>query len=253
MPPIPSSPSPARPSEPSAPTATRRLADVWCEGLSPERCGAFPEECYAATYCDGQRFCTSRRRARGRTCGEEGYYGGEVACCEGLVARCAKKTGDTTCNDERDPEQQPMCLACGDGVCSTLEQRCNCPEDCAVGEKRRKIRYRGSNPEGPRQGDPNVPQGATRPDQCLEFLGDADRVHNCLRAWTWAVLGRNSWDELQDADSISPLTPFDLKLMRCLSLAQGGRRPRSGPNRESCLQALSQSTKDARLDKLLRR
>ena len=120
--------------------------------------------------------------------------------------------------------------------------------------KRPKIRYRGSNPEGPRQGDPNVPEGATRPAQCLELLDDADLVRNCLVVWTRAVLGRSSWDELQNADSIAPLTPFDLELMRCLSLEQGGRRPRSGPpTRESCLEALSQRTKDARLEKLLRR
>ena len=102
MPPVPSSP------EPAGPAATRPLADVWCEGLPAERCGAFEKECHVATYCDGQRFCTSRQGPRRLTCGENGYSGGEVACCEGLLARCGKMTGDTTCDDERDSEQRPM-------------------------------------------------------------------------------------------------------------------------------------------------
>ena len=234
-------------------SATARGQDVWCEGLPVERCGEYPEECHVAVYCDGESACTSwRNHPRDLQCGKEGYAGGSVACCPGLVGRCGQVDGrDKTCDDQRDTDKRPLCLACGDGVCGSLEQRCNCPEDCQPTAQRPKVDYRGRNPEGPRR-DPNVPPGVTRPSGCLEVLDDGDAVRNCLGAWAYAVLGRSSVEELRVARSLEPLTAFDLDLLECLNL-EHGTPPDSRPTRQSCLQALSLRNPDARLAPLLRR
>ncbi|RKH58697.1 hypothetical protein D7V93_16300 [Corallococcus llansteffanensis] len=216
-----------------------------------ERCAEFPDVCHQAVYCDGEPFCTSRRGTQAPTCGGEGYSAGEVACCPGLIARCGRVT-EGTCDAEHGTDHRPRCMPCGDGVCSSLEQRCNCPEDCAVTPQRRKILYRGNHPEGPGKGNPHGPPRLTRPGQCLDTQRDPERLRGCMVEWARAVFGRDSVEELRDATSIEPFTAFDLDLMRCLELERRGRSQVKESSREACLEALALQTKDGRLDKLLR-
>ncbi|WP_147446949.1 hypothetical protein [Corallococcus sp. CA054B] len=231
--------------EPSAPVPT---PDVWCEGLPPERCGESPEHCIRLTYCDGQPFCASRmNRPRDRTCGSVSVHGLGEPCCPGLVSRCGELTPDDTCEPQRDPTDMPSCLACGDGVCDVHEQRCNCPEDCAVTAKRPGIRYRGSEPEGP-SGHRRT-EGVTRPGQCLDALEKPDAVRHCLRQWVQALMGRRSARELRQAVDIEPFTRFDLELLECLD--EDGEPAGARSRRALCLEALQRRTKDTRLRKLL--
>ncbi|MFY1826822.1 ankyrin repeat domain-containing protein [Myxococcus fulvus] len=51
--------------------ATARPPTVWCEGLPVERCGKYPLDCRAATYCDGVKFCTAAK-AQHEPCGAAG-------------------------------------------------------------------------------------------------------------------------------------------------------------------------------------
>lgn len=39
---------------------------------------------------------------------------------------------------------EPFCAPCGDGVCGTFEDRCNCAADCAPTAARPRIRYQGT-------------------------------------------------------------------------------------------------------------
>ncbi|RUO94591.1 hypothetical protein D7Y11_03625 [Corallococcus sp. AB018] len=228
----------------------KRRPDVWCEGLPPERCGEFPELCIRLTYCDGQPFCASRmNRPKDRKCGSVSVYGLGEPCCSGLVSRCGVLTLDDTCEPQRDPMDMPSCLACGDGVCDVHEQRCNCPEDCAVTAKRPGIRYRGSSPEGP-TGHRNT-EGVTRPGQCLDALEKPDAVRHCLREWVMALLGRRSAKELRQAVDIKPFARFDLDLLECLDEPEDRDPPGTRSRRDVCLEALQRRTKDTRLRKLM--
>lgn len=227
---------------------------VWCEGLPVERCGEQPEACRVSVYCDGVRFCTARRQdAREPECGAHGYTSGSVACCAGLAPRCGVPEPDGTCDSQLGTEHQPRCLSCGDGVCDVLEQRCNCAEDCVPSATRPKLRYRGARPEGPRQGDINVPASVTRPGQCVEVLREPDLIRHCLVTWAHALFGRSGVAELRLAETLEPFTPFDLDLLECLDLSPGSSTPPDKTSREDCLAALSLRTRDARLDPLLGR
>ncbi|WP_147445324.1 hypothetical protein [Corallococcus aberystwythensis] len=229
--------------------STEPYADVWCDGLSPERCGDFADSCIRLTYCDGQRFCASRHnRPSDRVCGSEGTRGLAEPCCEGLVARCGALPSEGTCEPQAKSTDVPMCLRCGDGVCDAREQRCNCPEDCEVTRSRPRIRYQGARPEGPSGNTSDVPASIKRPGQCLEVLGAADSVRLCLWRWAHDVLGRTDVKELRQAASIAPFTAFDLDLLGCLYEPAG--RGRQSP-RKQCLETLMLRTKDARLQKLL--
>jgi len=56
-------------------------------------------------------------------------------CCMGLTTvSTATELGDGTC--QRGPISAAICEACGDGVCKSGENRCNCPTDC-VGDSPR--------------------------------------------------------------------------------------------------------------------
>jgi len=231
-------------------TSASPYADVWCEGLTVDRCGAFAEDCVLKTYCDGQRFC-SRRRARPPAggCGAEGAQGLAEPCCEGLVPRCGSRTLEDACEPRRDSTDVPMCLRCGDGVCGFLEQRCNCPEDCESTKARPLIHYRGPRPGGPAPTARDVPAGVKSPGQCLESLDAADPIRRCLWRWAHDVLGRDDARELRRAANLAPFTVFDLDLMECLDEMEMPGEARSA--RKRCLEALMLRTKDARLQKLL--
>ncbi|MCP3057707.1 hypothetical protein LXT21_02835 [Myxococcus sp. K38C18041901] len=119
---------------PPGPEMRRSTQDVWCEGLSVERCDDFPQDCELATYCDGVRFCrTQPLYPNEAKCAEEGIYGASVACCPGLVPRCGTPEHyvGPKCNPIQGTTEEPACVRCGDGVCGRFEQVCNCPEDCA--------------------------------------------------------------------------------------------------------------------------
>ncbi|GEN13480.1 hypothetical protein SAMN05443572_1068 [Myxococcus fulvus] len=119
---------------PPGPELRRPTQDVWCEGLSVERCDDFPKDCELATYCDGVRFCrTQPRYPNEATCAEEGILGANVACCPGLVPRCGSLEHyvGPKCDPIEGTTAEPVCVRCGDGVCGRAEQVCNCPEDCA--------------------------------------------------------------------------------------------------------------------------
>lgn len=235
-------------------TEAPRARAVWCEGLPVERCGEQPEACRVSVYCDGVRFCTARRQdAREPECGAHGYTSASAACCPGLVPRCGVLEPDGTCDSQLGTERQPMCLSCGDGVCDVLEQRCNCAEDCVPSAKLPKVRYRGSRPEGPREGDGNVPARVTRPGQCVEALREPDDVRQCLVTWAHALFGRSGAAELRWAEKQEPFTPFDVDLLECLDLLPEDSTPSDKTSREDCLEALSLRTRDSRLDPLLGR
>ncbi len=65
-------------------------------------------------------------------CGGLAFNGQNVECCKGLVKRCGFDYLDGTCNMEgkNTAYNLPICIPCGDGVCSNFENHCNCPEDC---------------------------------------------------------------------------------------------------------------------------
>jgi len=65
-------------------------------------------------------------------CGNISYAGQDVPCCEGLVRRCGIEFLDDTCDMYGDNSEYdlPICIPCGDGICTNFENICNCPEDC---------------------------------------------------------------------------------------------------------------------------
>ncbi|QSQ12284.1 hypothetical protein [Myxococcus landrumensis] len=237
---------------PEGPEFRQKTADVWCEGLSAERCGSYPRDCEVATYCDGVRFCRSQADFPSQeTCAAEGILGANVACCPGLVPRCGVPSGARgACNAQQEEAAEPVCIRCGDGVCGVFEQACNCPEDCATSEARPKVRYQGLRPEGPPAQDAFVPEGAATPGQCLDILASPEAIHACLESWSDSLFGLRRVDDLQRVENLKPFTPFDLDLMRCLERSSSYSARRSDTSREGCIEALSQRTRDSRLDKL---
>jgi hypothetical protein len=93
-----------------------------CVDFAPDECPRGP--CILIVECGGT-YCAEDFEET-RTCGEHGYYGWHVPCCEGVVRRCgAVRSG--TCDLTFGVAQ---CLACGNGECEIPEDHCNCPEDC---------------------------------------------------------------------------------------------------------------------------
>lgn len=61
--------------------------------------------------------------------GETLGYGSTINCCEGLnPISHAVMTQDGTCASTTGSYQ--ICAACGNGVCGSSENKCNCPQDC---------------------------------------------------------------------------------------------------------------------------
>ena len=102
-----------------------------CRDISLQDC---PQpECQIIKGCDDKPQCFERVESHQSTCGTSGYIGDGLPCCEGFIKRCGFPSFDDTC--ERAPQNSyysaPMCIPCGNGICETLENACNCPEDCA--------------------------------------------------------------------------------------------------------------------------
>ncbi|WP_338873222.1 hypothetical protein [Myxococcus stipitatus] len=234
---------------PPGPDKRQAPADVWCEGLSVERCGAYPQDCEVGVYCDGVRFCRARAEFPSQeTCAGEGILGASVACCPGLVPRCGEPRGEGgTCDSQKGEVSEPVCVRCGDGVCGPFEQACNCPEDCAPSEARPKVRYRGPRPEGP---EDFALDASSTPGQCLDIGATQEDIRGCLRAWRESLFGPRTAAELQQAEDFKPFTPSDLDLMGCLELPSSYTDRRSETSQEGCIEALYQRTQDARLDKV---
>lgn len=51
-------------------------------------------------------------------------------CCEGLIRRAPDEPASMSRCRNAGSLGVFTCLRCGDGSCSTFENRCNCPEDC---------------------------------------------------------------------------------------------------------------------------
>lgn len=114
-----------------------------CEGMKQGMCFA-----YGGLYGDWRR------------AGEQ--YDGKVICaqcCEGLERRGVVVRGNATppevdglpdgC-DVGAPPSVLVCLRCGDGVCGTGEDFCNCPEDCGYTSRTRTVgKYRRSRSRSP--------------------------------------------------------------------------------------------------------
>ncbi|QSQ18444.1 hypothetical protein JY572_28515 [Myxococcus landrumensis] len=222
-------------------------ADVWCEGLSVERCGEYPLDCEVAVYCDEVRFCRRLdRNQEQETCAGEGMRLGSRACCPGLVARCGGEWEDAPRGAEAGDTSEPLCIRCGDGVCGVFEEARGCPEDCATSEARPKVHYRGLLPEGPSW----VSERNATPGQCLDTRPGPNEVEACLRSWSEALFGLRDADALLRVENLAPFTPFDIDLMRCLERGASYAERRSETSREGCIEALYRRTRDSRLDKL---
>jgi len=106
-----------------------------CEALAPEQCLA-NAVCEVRTDCTGKRVCAAHAITLD-ACGTVGNYADNVACCAGLTLLCGGPDADGSCAPGAGAAGTlltglPECLACGDGTCEApLENRCNCPSDCA--------------------------------------------------------------------------------------------------------------------------
>lgn len=109
--------------------------------------GCMPKDCYKdfdAENCpvgqscslwqtsSGDLVCYYTSRNDSRECGEEGYFGQKHECCEGLTRGIGIELPDGSCDLTKGGSQDlfPYCIACGDGQCSTFENKCSCPADC---------------------------------------------------------------------------------------------------------------------------
>jgi hypothetical protein len=100
-------------------------ADQFCNLIPAEDC---PQgRCRLARDCSGAVVCRQALPSNW-LCGTAGSYLGP--CCEGLTASCATMLTDGSCDPVQGYNGDPMCFACGDGVCEYGEDRCNCPADC---------------------------------------------------------------------------------------------------------------------------
>lgn len=129
-------------------TCPSDYCETACVGGGPELgCigGCVPKDCqdFDASMCpkgrcqvwknnSGKDICYYKLNDN-RKCGEAGYYGQVAECCEGFVRRSGKVLADGTCDYTKGGYQNlfPTCLACGNGVCEKIENKCNCPEDCS--------------------------------------------------------------------------------------------------------------------------
>jgi len=103
-----------------------------CPQIIPDDC---PEDyCSLMEDCSGQKICHYRMPGDPADCGDAAYAGQDVPCCSGLVRRCGIEFLDGTCDMEGKDSvyNLPICIPCGDGICSNFENRCNCPEDCGT-------------------------------------------------------------------------------------------------------------------------
>lgn len=119
--------SPGNPAQGCAPCCTANRVD--CADFDAASCPT--ADCRVLTTCQGKKVCDRNPvNAPVRSCGEAGYYGQDLACCTGLVARCGYEFSDHTCKPLSSDSGYAMCVPCGNKVCDPGETHCNCPEDC---------------------------------------------------------------------------------------------------------------------------
>jgi hypothetical protein len=126
-------------------TLTMVFCSLGC-GQSDQRAEA-PKRCSVRTADGFPLCCGNPGELPGLSCidpdqdgGEYGLYGhcteeGKsyeakivgARCCEGLTP----SPSYTPSCQETGPPSLMMCLACGDGLCSAIENKCNCPGDCS--------------------------------------------------------------------------------------------------------------------------
>lgn len=102
-----------------------------CQTISADSC---PRQfCSIIENCSKQKICMAKiPEGLVPDCGALAYNGQDVECCKGMVKRCGFDYLDGKCNMEGKNSQYalPICIPCGDGVCTNFENHCNCPEDC---------------------------------------------------------------------------------------------------------------------------
>ena len=101
-----------------------------CTEISVEQCPS--EFCAVMVNCSQEKICHYKMPGEAPSCGNLAYEGQDVECCEGLVRRCGVEFIDGTCDMEGKESMYnlPICIPCGDGICTNFENPCNCPEDC---------------------------------------------------------------------------------------------------------------------------
>lgn len=84
---------------------------------------ATPETSFSCS--DASVACTTEGKDfNGKSCGED--------CCLGLM-RAVKAHIDLMSGQCRyNPPDDILCIACGDSICGTSENFCNCPQDCPL-------------------------------------------------------------------------------------------------------------------------
>lgn len=108
-------------------------------GCQPKECRTFSVQSCPKRFCTIMTDCATEESCQPKTpfeqipdCGTLGYNAQEVECCLGLIKRCGFDYLDGKCNmvGKGTAYQFPICIPCGDGVCTNFENHCNCPEDC---------------------------------------------------------------------------------------------------------------------------
>ncbi len=102
-----------------------------CKTISVDSC---PKDfCSIVVDCSEQKNCLPKiPEDQVPECGPLAYSAQDVNCCKGLVKRCGFDYLDGKCNMQGKGTvyRFPICIPCGDGVCTNFENHCNCPEDC---------------------------------------------------------------------------------------------------------------------------
>ncbi len=101
-----------------------------CVDIDSDHCPK--DSCQLLKGCDNRTICYYKVEPTADTCGEVGYNGQDVPCCQGLEKRCGIEFFDGTCDmiGKDSIYAVPICLPCGNGICNQFEDSCNCPEDC---------------------------------------------------------------------------------------------------------------------------
>ena len=122
-----------------SPDAVEQCLAKPCDEISGKDCPT--QFCDTLVNCRGQEICHFKM-IDPPACGDLAYAGQDVPCCPGLVRRCGMAFLDDTCDMYGDNSEYslPICIRCGDGVCTNFENLCNCPEDC--GERGESV-YQG--------------------------------------------------------------------------------------------------------------
>lgn len=116
---------------------------VACPAIDIEKC---PKDfCAVMTNCSDEKICHYPMMGGQPPCGDLGYAGQDVECCEGFVQRCGIDFIDGNCDMEgkNSVYSLPICIPCGDGVCTNFENHCNCPEDCAKAFMKKNTKKQG--------------------------------------------------------------------------------------------------------------